>query len=464
MKVRDKLIRLAGYDPEVLGQHSREDYQSIIHLGWVVLIGATVAGANWTVGGYVFAETSNSAVALVTALIAGAVGISLIVIVDRTALYSIDTHQGRRLSKWSLVLYRAGLTCAVSSITAQAVAPILFKPELELKSLELREEAERDRRQELTARFDIVGLRSAVTSAEAAVRDTRQALLVVPPDIQVRLDVAKACWAEYERRRAYLVHQGWSESEVNREIASSHLTCKRVQAKAENLLEDHRERARTAVSVAEEELRDANRSLKDTSSELAKKVEYAAAIERTAITPLSSNVLSNLLATDSSARQKFWTIFGLIMGIELMPLLTKLMGPQTVPGARIATDRLVTTMLDARRRNLALNERKVEEALSSSMTSTMIEALSSAEVRRFAREFFASKIEALVPVEVFKALMHEVEAREIDVQGLVRRYPSYATLVTEIWRKTIEETVEILRRPRCATPAAGMETPHDVPE
>jgi hypothetical protein len=447
MKVRDKLFRLAGYDPEVLTQHKPEDHQPITHLGWMVLVGAVVAGVNWAVGGYVFAEAGGPSAAIGAAAIAGLVGICFVVVIDRTALYSMDTHEARSWTKWFLVFYRAALTCAVSSITTQAVAPILFKPAFQQTSVERGEETDRNRHQELNT------LQSAVTSAEAMVRDARQAMQVVPPDILHHFDAAKACWAEYNRGRDGFLDQGATEYEARSWMASKASVCARAVAKVRDLLEDYGERARITLSAAEAKLRDVKRNLIEASSTVAKETENAANVERTTTTPVLSTVLNNLLAADAGAPAKFWTIFGLIIGLELMPLVTKLIAPQTVPGSRIATDRLVATMVHLRRRNAAMEEQRVEGELRSLMASAMIEALSKPDTRCFAAQLFATKVNALVPVEVFKTLMHEIEAREIDVQALIRRYPACAKLVTEAWRKSIEESVEILQCTRVDSPA-----------
>ena len=42
-------------------------------------------------------------------------------------------------------------------------------------------------------------------------------------------------------------------------------------------------------------------------------------------------------------------------------------------------------------------------------------------------------------------LMREIEARELDVQSVISRHPSYAKVLTEAWRKTIDEVGDTLR-------------------
>src|SRR4051794_40951724 len=105
MRVRNALIRLAGHNPQILDEDSQGDNQSIVHLGWVVLIGAAVAGLNWAVGGYVFAGGAGSAAAIGATVIAGVIGVCLVVIIDRSALYSMDTYSGRRLALWPMVVF-----------------------------------------------------------------------------------------------------------------------------------------------------------------------------------------------------------------------------------------------------------------------------------------------------------------------------------------------------------------------
>ncbi|MCK1471180.1 MULTISPECIES: DUF4407 domain-containing protein [unclassified Bradyrhizobium] len=169
--VRRTLMRLAGHDPATLDQHGREDQTPIIHLGWTVLVGAFIAGVNWAIGGYVCAGGAVSPAAIGTAVIAGMLGSGLVVIIDRSAIYHIDTHAGRWWALLMLAVFRIALTCGISSITAHAVVPVLLKPELEWKSLQLIEEAERMRGPKLATRYNVAELRSAETADEAAVKN-----------------------------------------------------------------------------------------------------------------------------------------------------------------------------------------------------------------------------------------------------------------------------------------------------
>ena len=145
------------------------------------------------------------------------------------------------------------------------------------------------------------------------------------------------------------------------------------------------------------------------------------------------------------------------MALEFLPLLAKLLGPQTVVGLRTATDRIIAVARLNRRRNAVVVETQVEEAIRSVMSSAMLEALSGAEVRNQATQLFESKIAALVPLEVFKAVMHEIESHELDVAGVARLHPSYARVIAEAWRQAVEEVIALLREmhPRMA-PRAGM--------
>ncbi|UPK23388.1 DUF4407 domain-containing protein [Bradyrhizobium sp. 131] len=443
--IRRILARLAGHDPATLDQHGREDQAPIIHLGWTVLVGACIAGVNWAVGGYVFAGGAASPAAVGTAVAAGMLGSSLVVIIDRSAIYHIDTHAGRWWALLLLAAFRIALTCGVSSITAHAVVPILLKPELEWKSLQLIEEAERKRGSELAARYNLAELQSAETAAEAAVRNARQAVQIVPPDIKARLDAAKACWAGYTRRRANLIQQGMLAIEARRRLAPVAAGCTRDQAVAQELLDDYGKRARSALRAAEERFHQSGQALIDTRNIVAEKSAYAAEIEQRAITPLSSTVLRKLLETDAGAFFKYWTVFGLVMGLELMPLLAKLISPRSVPGTRIATDLAIAKSRHSRRRKAALEEDAVEQAIRSSMAAAMTDALTQPELHKVATRIFAAKIQALVPIEAFQMLMREIEARELDVQSVISRYPSYAKVLTEAWKKTIDEVGGALR-------------------
>jgi hypothetical protein len=448
MKARSALTRLAGYHPAALDGHSHDDQQPIVHVGWVILLGATVAGTNWGIGSYVFAGAGGSAPAVGAGILFGLIGFSIVVIIDRGAVYAMDTHAGLRAALWPLVAFRILLTCFVSSITTHAVAPLFLKSELQLKSLDLQEEAERSRNHELEARYDIAGLQVAATNAEAEVRDARKAAEIVPAEIQALLAAARTCWQGYAGRRAQLLRDGFGIDEARRRLAGIASGCARSEAAAHRQLQEYRDRSLVVLAAAEIKYQEALRAAKDTTAIVTAKQTYAAAIERKALTPLNSTVLDKLIATDAGARWKFWSAFGLIMGLELLPLLSKLLAPQTVAGIRVATDRVIAVAHQMRRRKAAVEEQEIEEALRSSMASAMRTAIEGPDLQRFAARVLAAKVAALVPMEVFKALMDEIEARDYDLQSFCHRHPSHARILTDEWQKTVDETIEMLRRTR----------------
>ncbi|MCK1471179.1 hypothetical protein IVB51_28445 [Bradyrhizobium sp. CW10] len=185
--------------------------------------------------------------------------------------------------------------------------------------------------------------------------------------------------------------------------------------------------------------------MSDIRSIMAEKSAYASEIERRAITPLSTTVLRKLLETDAGAFWKYWIVFSLVTGLELMPLLAKLIAPCSVPGTRIATDFAIAKSRHLRRRNAAMDEDAVEQAIRASMAAAMMDALAQPPLHDLAGRIFASKIQALVSVEAFQMVMREIEARELDVQSVISRYPSYAQAITDAWAKTIDEVCDALR-------------------
>jgi hypothetical protein len=443
--IRKILMRLAGHDPLTLHQHGREEQSPIIHLGWMVSVGAFIAGVNWAVGGYVFAGGDTSLAAIGSAVVAGLLGSSLVVIIDRSLIYSIDVHAGGRRALFLPVAFRVALTLGVSSISAFAVVPILLKPELELKSLQLIEEAERSRITELATRYNIPKLQSEEVAVEEKVRIARQAVQVVPTDIKNRLDVAKNCWAAYVRRRAGLVQQGMLAIDARHRLASVAAGCARDQAAGRKLLEEYEKRTKAALLLAENKLREFDQTLVNTRNMMAEKSAQATKIEKRAITPLNSTVQWKLLKTDQGAFIKYLTVVGLLTALELLPLIAKLFAPQSIPGIRIATDFVIARSRHLRRRKAALEEDTIEDKIRSAMTAAMVDALAQPELNAVASRIFTAKIQALVPIEAFQMLMLKIEALELETQSFINRHPSSAQAITEAYNQAIEEFGDALR-------------------
>ena len=152
------------------------------------------------------------------------------------------------------------------------------------------------------------------------------------------------------------------------------------------------------------------------------------------------------MTTDRGARQKFWSIFGLIMGLELLPLLSKLLLPQTAIGVGLGTDRVIAIARHMKRREALAERDEMEAVMKRSMTRAMHDAADGPELRRFVTQLFAAKLRALIPMEVFKSMMLEVEARDFDIQAFNRQHPTCAHIIAEAWAETVDATIELLRQ------------------
>jgi hypothetical protein len=443
---------LSGYNPKILKDDSLEDQQPIAHLGLAVLVGATVAGANWAIAGLTFAGNIGVSAAIATAIAAGILGASIVIVLDRAAIYFLDAHAGRSLACTVFVSFRIGMILLISSITASAVSPFYLKYELIEEALHMREASRANRVHNLAAQQDLPGLQSAITQAENEAVDARQAIAVVPAEVKQRFDLARACRSDLARRRAQLLAQNIEPAEATRQLAVIAGRCSQQQAEGKALLAAHVERARAAAGEAEDKLRQAQAAFENSNADLKARSADAETIEKTAINPLSAKVLQSLLSHSAGARYKFWTVCAAIMALELLPLLTKLMAPRSVPGTRIATNYAIVVARYDRRQRTAIEEMQVEDALRSAMSSAMLEALAGPEVCAQITRLFEKKIAALVPINVFRALMREIESNEFDVAVAAQQFPSCAVLITEMWRLTVEEVIVLLHgmQPRAA--------------
>jgi hypothetical protein len=88
----------------------------------------------------------------------------------------------------------------------------------------------------------------------------------------------------------------------------------------------------------------------------------------------------------------------------------------------------------------------VFRAVNAASIEALEQAMVNAEVRGLFAQVFGVHIVALAPTEAVTAMMRDLEARHVDVEGFMRRFPRYATIIAEAWSKAIKQTSDILAR------------------
>lgn len=451
-------IWLGGYTPATLEVDSRQDREPVSKLGATVLFAMVVAGINWAVGGWTYAESMGEAHRLWAAGATAFMGMFLVLVFDRGLIYVIDTAgQVARLRLLMFTVFRFVVVVAISSLTSQAVIPLLLGNELQVTALHMQEAAEKQRVNNLGQQFQVGNRETAAEQTSKEVARLAEAAETLPADIANRLASARQCWQNYSASRRSLVNSGMTPSEARERMRGKASACSQAEKSAKAAQATYLQRTREQLQQATDAQAAAHDELKTARSTVADRVEAARKIETNNLTVHSSAVLWELLRTNPGAMGKWLLITAVLLVCELLPLLYKLQMGQTPPGRRIAIDNRL------QRRRLEADMVQQENALSMQEEITwashagMKSAMEQPEVRQDFADCFANTLKALAPSEAVTSMMQDLKARGPDVVGFQRQYPQYATVIGEAWRNAIAQTMNILMAN--APKAAGRATP-----
>ena len=443
----------SGHNPKTVQGHSMDERQLIRHLGAAVLVGMAVAAANWGVAGYMLSKENGLEAAIATAIAAAILGATIVLVVDRAAIFILDAHVIKRTAYVLFVAVRVSLVCLVGMNSAPAVLGVLMKHELKIEALHMFEASGDARIRRLTERQNLPALQAQVSQAETDAVEAHKAISIVTSEVKQKRDVAQACKTDYARRRTGLIGQGVAPTEATRELANLGARCNRQQAEALKVHKDYVERTTAAAAEADEKLQQANAAIDKSNTDIKARAADAEAIEGAALNPRSSLVIESLLSHSHGAYVRFLGIMAVIVMLELLPLLTKLLAPRSIPGTRIATEHAIAALKYERRHNAAAEEAVIASAARSLLSSAMLDALAWPETRSQIEQRLAANVMALVPFEMFHALLREIEAAELKVAAAAQEYPSSAETITALYEEMLDEVVKAASsKPRSPVP------------
>ncbi|MBK7659633.1 MAG: DUF4407 domain-containing protein [Betaproteobacteria bacterium] len=386
---------------------------------------------------------------------AGAVGASIVLCLDRGFLYFADTTAdkgGLRLA--TFLAMRLLIILCISTLTAQAVVPLILRPELTAHALKLLEQSERERAARLHDEFDLGGKTEAAKAAAADVERLERAINTLPADIDRRLAAARACWSGLTRQRRELVTAGYTDVEADERLAPMRWRCSRASTAAERDRDNYLARMRAQHETAVVHREQTVHTLADAVDAVKGRSERASAIEADAITPLSSTVLWSLLKSEPGALLK-WLIFSVVqLELELLPFLLKFQSGQTAIGRRIAAERQIAGVRAAERVAQAEHDTEIAAALHEASGRAAADALSSNDVQATFARVFAAHLAACAPVEAVQAMMREFTSQQFDVDEFAGRFPRYATVITAAWSRAMRDASDILTRGLGSKPAS----------
>jgi hypothetical protein len=438
-------IWLGGYTPRNLEIDSPQDREPVSKLGATVLFAMVVAAINWAVGGWTFASAAEGAHRYWAAGATAFLGMFLVLVFDRGLVYVIDTSgQIARLRLATFTVFRFVMVVAISSLTSQAVIPLLLGNELNIKALQMQESAEQHRVGALRSQFQLGTREAASEQASKEVDRLNQASKNLPADIANHLSSARQCWQDYNVGRRNLVSRGVSPSDAREQLRNKATQCSQAEKAAKAEQAAYVQRTRQQLEQATEARTTLNEELQTARSTITGRVDAARQVESANLNARSSAVLWELLTSNPGAMGKWLLITMVLLMCELLPLLYKLQMGQTPPGRRIASEnhikqrRLESDVLQ-QECSLAMQD-EVNHVSNAGMKAAMQQP----EVRQVFADCFASTLKALAPSEAVNSMMRDLKQRAPDVISFQRQYPQYATVIGQAWRNAIDQTLQIL--------------------
>ncbi|HRW65326.1 MAG TPA: DUF4407 domain-containing protein [Candidatus Competibacter sp.] len=442
------LCRLGGYSStEVEGS---QDVGRILRIGMGVFVAAVFAALNWAVAGWTFSGGMDSSTRYVVIACCAIMGIVLVCVFDSSFVYFLDTKKPGvwgSIKAFGYAIIRVGLILMISSLTSQAIIPLLLKNELAGHALRMREEHEKSRNVNLTTQYNVAEKHSAVTATSTEIGEWRQALQTLPPNIQSHLANAEKCWQQYNAKRSVLIRQGLPRKKVRAQLQKEAQRCADLSKSARAERDDYLKHAQGQLAMAIQRKEKAMAALDQTKGLIDKKIETASAIEEASYTPTSAVVLRDLLETELGAKYKWAMVTGVLMAIELLFLLLKLQAGQTNIGKQIAANRLKQEWAIEQGIAQSRHDHTVWAMLNAASLRAAEVGIASPDVTQAFEQTLTQYLQTLAPLEACRATISTMGLNATEVERHQREYPQLAGLIGALWRSAIRKAAEILVTP-----------------
>ena len=452
-------IWLGGYRPQTVSGDHPEDYEPIAKIGAAVLFATLVATFNWGVAGWVYADGTETNIRFIVAGVSSAFGAAIVLVFDRGFVYFADASGDmRRIKLLVYGAFRIVVIIAVGSITAQAVMPMVLGSELKAHALHMVENGEKQRVLSLNTQFNVGAKEASVKDASEEVSRLQKAVTNVPADIQRRLTAAQSCWREYANQKSSLIDSGLSTEDVRDRLSGKAAICARDTTSATVERDAYFTRMRKQLVRATDNKQAHEAELSDATSMVKTRTERARNVEMESFTPRSSVVLWSLLESNPGARVKWFIVSFLLLVCELLPLIQKFQAGQSNVGRRVSSNRRLRTIESNERLNQREHDYAVSVAVNNASLRAIQEAMTNPRVRAIFAQAFAANIAAFAPTEAVRAMMRDLEARHVNVEEFMHRFPRYAAIISQAWSKAVKQASEILAGGVRAGSANGVPT------
>jgi Domain of unknown function (DUF4407) len=437
------VIWCAGYKPANVANEHPEDREQLGSIGGTVLFSALVAALNWGVAGWTFVNIGGDARWL-AAFACAFVGIALVLVIDRSFIFTFDTSEIGRLNKFIFSALRLGVVLAVGSITAQAVMPILLKSELSVHALAMRERDAESRYAKLTLQHQTKEKEAALSTIIGEINQLEVALSTIPQSIKIDSANAKQCFNEYRVKKQALLRLGLTVKTANERLSTKRGICSVKQKSADTRLNAYMTNIQGQLDQERANKKQLDNALLEANQLVETKARNAQQIVDSGLNEASSDVLYDLLRSQPGALGKWFSISILIVFLELFPLLQKLFLGRSSIGMRYLNDAALRKAKQVAKFSQEEHQHQLSTAIAFSSQKAVEAALASPEIRKQFSEKFSLYLSALAPLEAARAMM-ETLSEYNDQAEFIRRYPQFAAIVSSAWSQALKDVSKILQ-------------------
>lgn len=439
------LIWAAGYSGNLRRVFSRDAQEHLAteaqlkKVGAAVLLACLIAPVNWALGSLQWTGGASLYVQWGVAAAAALAGLLVILVLDRSAVYALDTMGPGQSRAKLYVMLRIVMILVIGFFTAERVLPIVLSPELHQTLLDHKTRSTSERQTRLAKAF---ALPTTEASAKAATENrvaAEAALNEITPPVAEAQRRATVCWTSYNVRRASV--------EVSRPAERSRLAgmrrdCQAQSADATRLLDDLRSDRLEALDLARQQEASATSALLDTQSKVRQRAAEEQKLEEVALVPDSSEVLWELLKTSTGARIKFILFMSVILLWETLPLTTKVMFGQSVTGTNIGYRKHSALLELADSHEADLARYASGKATRDAFLGAVEVALQSKELMDEFTKQIGESAAAMAPFEVAIQILRRAEQSRVEMNEIIRRQPELAPMAFRVWQEAARKAFE----------------------
>jgi hypothetical protein len=415
-------------------------------LGAGVLFSTLVAIVNWGFAGYSNSLALPEQTRWIIAVTASLFGALTIFIFDRGFIYISDIQSPEKNLIKTLVFstIRLLIVIAISSVTANALIPLLLKQELSVEALKMQELSEKQRVAGLSAVYQINDKEKSLASSASEVEQYQNGLLNLPADIVDKIQEYKTCWINYKHKKKALETAAFSINEMRASLSAFAAKCHIRENLAKNARNDYLTLVRLNLTQAQQKQQRTYSALLDAESAIKQKTAKAERIENSSLTANSVLVLESLLKTNEAARYKYYLLTLLLICFELLPILLKFMMGQSNTGYKVYADSRYQRMEIEAALEQKMADFEISQRVSKMAVNAINTAINSPEIQAIFIQEFSKIAGAAAPFEAVRTLLNELSSRQQDVDQFVQTYPRFATVVTTAFNNALKESVSIL--------------------